>query len=297
MTDYITQYQNYLLNTKKSSANTVDSYLRDVRGYLDYCDKYAFDPEKANEETVKSYLSYLTKLGKTQSTVSRSLASIRSFYRYLIFDGRVDENPTNNIHPEKTQRKLPQILTEKEVDLLLSQPDITTLRGCRDKAMLEVMYATGVRVSELIAMNVDDVNLSVSIIHCRTDKTDRALPMYKEAIKALEDYLTRVRPVIINDRRQKALFMNLNGERLTRQGFWKIIKGYAESAGINKDITPHTIRHSFATHLLENGAGVRDIQELLGQSGMSSANMYTQIINQQYKRSYNRFHPKAGASK
>lgn len=297
MTDYITQYKSYLLNTKKSSANTVDSYLRDVRGYLDYCDKYGFDPEKANDATVKSYLSYLTKLGKTQSTVSRSLASIRSFYRYLIFDGRVDENPTSSIHPQKAQRKLPQILTEKEIDLLLAQPDITTLRGCRDKAMLEVMYATGVRVSELIAMNVDDVNLGVSIIHCRTDKTDRALPMYKEAIRALEDYLTRVRPVIINDRRQKALFMNLNGERLTRQGFWKIIKGYAESAGIEKDITPHTIRHSFATHLLENGAGVRDIKELLGQSGMSSANMYTQIINQQYKSSYNRYHPKAGASK
>lgn len=297
MTDYITRYRNYLLNTKKSSANTVDSYLRDLRGFLEYCDKYSFNPETANESTIKSYLSYLTKLGKTQATVSRCLASIRSFYRWLIFEGIADENPTNNIRSEKAEKKLPQILTQKEVDLLLNQPDITTLRGCRDKAMLEVMYATGVRVSELIALDIDDVNLNISIIHCRTDKSDRALPMYKEAIHALEDYLTRVRPVIINDRRQKALFMNLNGERLTRQGFWKIIKGYAQSAGIDKDITPHTIRHSFATHLLENGAGVHDVQELLGQSGMSSANMYTQIINQRYKNSYNRFHPKAGVHK
>ncbi len=295
MSDYLSRYNDYLTDVKKSSKNTVDSYLRDIRGYLDYLLDCQVSPAKAGKDEISKYLDKLHKIGKTVATTTRCLASIRSFYQFLIYENEVDSNPTKEIKPEHSEKKLPEIMTQKEVDKLLAQPDITTLRGCRDKAMLELMYATGIRVSELIDLNIDDINLQVNILHCRSAKSDRVIPVYKEAIRTVEDYLARVRSVIVTDRKGKALFLNLNGERLTRQGFWKIIKGYAESAGIEKDITPHTMRHSFATHLLENGAGIKDIKEMLGHSGMSSTNVYTQIINRKYENSYNRFHPKAGA--
>lgn len=292
---YIEEYLDYLKNVKRSSANTVDSYLRDIRGYIDCCEKCGVLPSNADKQFIENYLNSLIKHGKTPSTAARTLASIRSFYQFMIYDGQADVNPTKNIKITQPEKKLPEILTPKEIDLLLSQPDITTLRGCRDKAMLELMYATGIRVTELIGVDVEDINLTLGILHCRSSKSERVVPIYKEAIRAIEDYLARVRPVIMTDRRQTALFMNLNGERLTRQGFWKIIKAYADSAGIDKDITPHTIRHSFAAHLLENGAGIHDLQEMLGNSVAASTNIYTQIINQKYEKTYNRFHPKTGA--
>ena len=295
MADYISLYQNYLTNVKRSSANTVDSYLRDVRGYIDFCDKYSIEPAVAAGDDISKYLKVLQKNGKTAATITRCLASIRSFYQFMIYSDMIDVNPTKDIKPQHAEKKLPEILTQKEVDRLLEQPDISTLRGCRDKAILELMYATGIRVTEMIELDIVDINLSVSIIHCRSQKADRVIPVYKEAIHTVEDYLTRVRPIITTDRKEKALFLNLNGERLTRQGFWKIIKGYAAAANIDKDITPHTIRHSFATHLLENGAGIRDVKEMLGHSGNSSTAVYTQIINRKYENSYNKFHPKAGA--
>lgn len=297
MTDYISVYRHYLKEIKKSSDNTVDSYLRDVKGYLNYCNDRNIDPAAVSSTEIGNYLRFLSKRGKTPATVSRSLASIRSFYQFMIYSGIMISNPTKGIKSAAADKKLPEILTPAEVDLLISQPDISSLRGCRDKAMLELMYATGIRVTELIELNIDDINLGISVLHCRSGKLDRTIPVYKEAIQTLEDYLVRVRPVIVNDRKEKSLFLNLNGARLTRQGFWKIIKGYAASAGINKDITPHTIRHSFATHLLENGAEIHDIQEMLGHSGVSSTAVYTQIINKKYQRSYNKFHPKAGAMK
>lgn len=292
---YIEEYLDYLKKVKQSSANTVDSYMRDIRGYIDFCEKSEILPQEADNRFIEKYLNSLIKHGKTPSTAARTLASIRSFYQFLIYDKKADVNPTKNIKIDKPEKKLPEILTQKEVDLLLSQPDITTLRGCRDKAMLELMYATGIRVTELIDIDVEDVNLTLGILHCRNSKSQRVVPIYKEAVRAIEDYLARVRPVIMTDRRQTALFMNLNGERLTRQGFWKIIKSYAALAGIEKDITPHTIRHSFAAHLLENGAAIQDLQEMLGNSVAASTNIYTQIINQKYEKSYNRFHPKTNA--
>ncbi len=294
MTDLIQAFSDYLVNTKNASKNTLDSYRRDLSKFLKYLDENEVGAPSCNKECIQTYLDVLKKQGKTNATLVRVLASIRCFYQFLIFDGQCDQNPTKNIVLEKVEKKLPEILSQREVDALLAQPDITTLRGCRDKAMLELLYATGVRVSELIDLNLDNVNLQVNLLHCTSEKNDRIIPIYKSAVKAVEDYLVRVRPVLVSNRSEKALFLNMNGERLTRQGFWKIIKGYAQSAGIEKSITPHTMRHSFAAHLLENGAGIKDIKDMLGHSGISSTQVYAQIIKQKYDASYKKFHPKAG---
>ena len=263
MTDYINGFCEYLKTAKNSSKNTLESYSRDIRAYLAFLDISSQKPENDDKKLIEKFLQQLERQGKTSSTLVRSLASVRSFYQYLVYIGAVESNPTKGIALKKAEKKLPEILTQKEIDSLIAQPDITTLRGCRDKAMLELMYATGLRVTELIDLNIEDINLQVSIIHCRSEKSDRIIPVYRAAVKAVEDYLSRVRPVIATDKAEKSLFLNLNGDRLTRQGMWKIIKGYAEEAQIKKTITPHTIRHSFAAHLLENGAGIKDIKDML----------------------------------
>ena len=297
MYDYISNYFEYLTKVKNSSKNTIDSYMRDIKGFIKYSEEIQLNMSTASKEDIEAYLKVLSKKGKTSATIIRTLASIRSFYQFLIYENEVKVNPTKQIKTKSTEKKLPQVLSQKEVDLLLNQPDVMTQRGMRDKAMLELMYATGIRVSELINLNVEDFNPQINILHCRTSKGDRVIPVYKQAVHSIEDYLSKVRSVIVTDVSEPALFLNLNGERLTRQGFWKIIKGYALSAGIDKDITPHTIRHSFATHLLENGAQVNDIKEMLGHSGTAAANVYARIISSKYENSYNKFHPKAGILK
>lgn len=294
MNNEIISFCDYLTTTKNASKNTIDSYSRDLRGFLGFLSLQKLETQEVEKENVQQYLDSLQTLGKTNATLIRTLASIRCFYQFYLLNSRIDLNPTKGIQVGKVEKKLPEVLTQREVDSLLLQPETSTLRGCRDKAMLEVLYATGLRVSELINLNVDDINLHISILHCNSSKCDRVVPLYKNAIKSVEEYLTKVRSIIVSDKSEKALFLNLNGERMTRQGFWKIIKGYASSAGINKSITPHTIRHSFAAHLLENGAGIKDIKEMLGHSGISSTQVYTQIVKQKYDNSYVKFHPKAG---
>lgn len=294
MTEYLKNFTEYLNSVKKSSANTIESYVRDVRVFLSYAELNSLDILILSADDINKYIDFLKLKGKTHSTLVRNLASIRCFYESLMHSGKVDKNPTKGVKLEKCAQKLPEILTQKEIDILFSQPNISTLRGCRDKAMLELLYATGLRVSELIDLNVDDVNLQVSIIICRSKNSERVVPVYKSAIKSIENYLSNVRSALVNDKTEKALFVNMNGTRMTRQGFWKLIKAYAELGGINKTITPHTIRHSFATHLLENGAGIKDIKEMLGHSGISSTQVYSQIIKQKYENTYTKFHPKAG---
>lgn len=293
MRDYLKDYTDYLNQVKKSSSNTVDSYVRDVRVFLSYVDLNSLVLKKVSPNDIKSYLNYLESLGKTHSTRTRNLASIKSFYDFLISIGLVKLNPTKEVKLKKLETKLPEILTQKEIDTLISQPNVSTLRGCRDKAMLELLYATGLRVSELIELNIEDINLQIGIIVCKSKQNERIVPVYKSALKSIENYLSNVRNSLVNNKNEKSLFVNMNGERMTRQGFWKIIKGYAESGGIKKTITPHTIRHSFATHLLENGAGIKDIKEMLGHSGLSSTQVYSQIIKQKYESKYIKFHPKA----
>lgn len=294
MRDYLTEFTDYLLSVKKSSKSTVESYVRDNKAFLGYLEMNSVDVAKSESKVISDYLSVLKSKGKSQSTLVRVLASIRCFYEYMIYSGEIKTNPTSKIKLHKEQTKLPEILSQKEIDILLSQPNISTQRGCRDKAMLDLLYATGLRVTELIGLDVDDINLQVNIVICNSGKNERIVPVYKSAVKSVENYLSNVRPALVSGNSEKALFVNMNGSRMTRQGFWKIIKAYAEEGGIEKTITPHTIRHSFAMHLLENGARIKDIKEMLGHSGISSTQIYSQIIKQKYENSYTRFHPKAG---
>ena len=194
---------------------------------------------------------------------------------------------------DRGERKLPQILTGREIELLLAQPVCIDAKGFRDKAMLEVMYATGMRVTELLDLDVDDVNLELGIIKCAGVKKSRAIPLYPGALKALTVYVNDIRSGMLADPSEPALFVNVNGVRMSRQGFWKLLKHYQETAHIDKDITPHTLRHSFAVHLLENGADVGSLQELMGHSDISSTQMYTHLVNQHLKSGYEKCHPKA----
>lgn len=293
MTDYIAEYKTYLLNVKKSSSNTVESYIRDVHQYSEYCTSLTKSPEKMNSDDFHGYLDFLAVLGKSEATKTRILASLRCFYKFLISIGVCEENPTEAVKIRRTEKKLPGILDSNEITLLLSQPDGTDYKSRRDKAMLELLYATGIKVSELIELTVSNVNLQIGILHLHNEKKERIVPMYPAAIKAISSYIVTVRPVIVTDQGEDRLFTNMNGQPMSRQGFWKIIKHYAEKAGIKKDITPHTLRHSFAAHLLENGAQLKDIKEMLGHSDISSTQVYAQFVKSKYTTAYAKYHPLA----
>lgn len=294
MNDNVSRFITYLLKEKKVSENTLQSYKRDIDHYIAYLNEtHVCDVTDATNTYVISYMSALQRDGKAPSTVSRSLASIRSFYRYLIHVNMIECDPTLGVKPLKVERKLPQVLTNQEVVLLLEQPNGMNLKGYRDKAMLELLYATGIRVSELISLEVDDVNLEVGYISCKGAKKDRVIPLYSAAVRAVRDYLENARVVMVQNPAENALFVNRNGARLTRQGFWKIIKFYKEKAHINKEITPHTLRHSFATHLLENGADLKSIQEMLGHSDISSTQVYANVMKKKIKEVYKNAHPRA----
>ena len=295
MLDLIQAYETYLIKVKQASFNTVSSYIRDIRqfsGWLEgLCGK---DILGASQENISKYLIFLQSEGKSTSTISRNLASIKNFFAYAVSSGFLEESPVSgDIHVERGEKKLPQILTGKEVELLLSQPSCADAKGFRDKAMLEVMYATGIRVSELIELNVEDVNLDLGIINCSGLKKSRVIPLYPAALKALTTYIQEIRHLMISDSAENALFVNISGSRISRQGFWKILKHYQSTAGIEKEITPHTLRHSFAVHLLENGADLGSLQELMGHCDISSTQMYTHMVNQKLKSVYDKCHPKA----
>ena len=292
--DYYSLFSDYLTNQKANSANTRESYLRDALYFLEYLSNAGIDPLEADEQVIQGYVEHLHDLKRSPTTISRNLASVRCFYKFLIFRGLMDSNPAKGIKLEKTVKKLPQVLSGEEIELLLAQPDITEPKGCRDKAMLELLYATGIRASELINLNIQDLNLRSGVLYCRGSKGVRSIPVYPSAVVAVSDYIYRMRGLITGpESGNNALFVNLNGGRLTRQGFWKIVKGYATEAGITKEITPHTLRHSFALHLLENGASVKDIQTMMGHADISSTQVYVQLLDSHVKQVYNDCHPKA----
>lgn len=293
MSNIISRYEEYLIQVKHASANTVSSYMRDIRQFASYLQTLGVDVLEADRATIEGYLHCLHDNGKSAATVSRCLASLKSLYLFAMSEDEIDDNPIFLIKVEKAERKLPQILTGKEVELLLEQPRVSEMKGCRDKAMLEVLYATGIRVSELIGLNIEDVSLSGGFIRCESSGKVRIIPLYPEALTALNDYITDVRAKMVASPAERSLFVNISGERMSRQGFWKIIKYYQEKAQIKKDITPHTLRHSFAAHLLENGADLRSIQEMLGHSDISSTQIYAQLVKQNLKAVYHKYHPKA----
>jgi len=294
LSEYIIEFESYLIKEKQVSSNTLVSYMRDIQQFSGWLnnrgDKAIAD---ISQRDIDEYVSKLKNSGKSSATLSRCAASLKCFFACAIESGMLKKNPAANLNLDKQARKLPQILTNKEVELFLEQPDTSDAKGIRDKAMLELLYATGIRVTELISLNCSDINMSVGIICCRGADRERVIPMYSVAIKALQDYVDNVRPLMIADAEEEALFVNVNGSRMSRQGFWKIVKAYQKKANIKKEITPHTLRHSFAAHLLENGADIRAIQEMLGHADISSTQIYAKVVKKQLKDVYNKAHPRA----
>lgn len=294
MAHLVSAYENFLLNIKHASANTVASYMRDIRQYASYIESYEdCKLEAADRDCICRYTRHLLNNGKSPATISRTVASLKSLYAFAVSQCLCESNPVYQIPTVKAEKKLPQILTGREVELLLEQPKCVDLKGYRDKAMLETLYATGMRVSEMIALDVEDVSIAGSFIKCEGNGKFRIIPLYPAAVRALSVYINEIRPKMVSGPEEEALFLNMSGDRMTRQGFWKIIKHYQETAQISKEITPHTLRHSFAAHLLENGADIHSLQEMLGHSDISSTQIYTQVVKQNLKNVYNKYHPRA----
>ena len=247
MADLLLLYEDYLKTEKNASPNTVSSYMRDVHQFAQAMEERELELNEVLTQDVEEYIHALTRRGKSPATVTRSVASIKSFYQCLVSKGLADQNPAKGVAPAKVERKLPQVLTGKEVELFLEQPECTDLKGYRDRAMLELLYATGIRVSELIALDLSDLNLPGGVLKCRSKGKERMIPLYPAAIRALQEYVHNIRPQLVEDPDEPALFVNMSGERMSRQGFWKLIKYYQEKAGIQKDITPHTLRKSLPT--------------------------------------------------
>lgn len=293
MDKQIKLFLEFLQNDKKLSENTLQSYRRDIMQFRDYVNLNNINYSKAKEEDIKNYIVSLQQGGKKTSTSSRSLASIRSFYQFLLRTKKVKGDPTVSIQSPKIEKRVPSVLTSDEVELLLDQPKDVDLKGTRDKAMLEFAYATGMKVTEIIDLNIEDINFNEDTVTCNSGKKSRVIPLGTLAEKALREYVEEARTVLIKDENTKALFVNVNGSRLTRQGFWKIVKYYKEQAHIEKDITPHVLRHSFATHLLQNGADLKSIQAMLGHSDISSTQVYAQFQDPGIKDIYSKAHPRA----
>ena len=293
MEKQIDNFLEFIKEDKKLSENTLQSYRRDIVQFEEYVNSKKLNYLKVTEEDMKNYFSHLQEVGKKTSTISRNIASIRSFYQFLVRNKKLKKDPTDKIQSPKVEKKAPTILSSSEIELLLEQPKNVDLKGIRDKAMLEFAYATGMRVTEIISLDIDDINLKDGLVTCKTRTRQRNIPLGSLSLKALADYIENSRPILIKDEKVKALFVNTNGKRLTRQGFWKIVKYYKEQAHITKDITPHVLRHSFATHLLQNGADLKSIQTMLGHSDISSTQVYMQFQDESIKNIYKHAHPRA----
>ena len=289
----IKDFLEFIKIDKKLSKNTAESYERDINQYREYVEQNKLEYKELGHDDICNYLKYLENINKKPSTISRHLASTRLFYQYLLKNKLVNADPTKGIQSPKIEKKAPSILSSQEVNLLLEQPNGEDLKSIRDKAMLEVAYATGMRVTEIISLNVEDIDLETSSVTCKNGNRQRIIPLGKLSLKALTEYIYSARPNLIKAEDEKALFVNINGKRLTRQGFWKIIKFYKEQAHITTDITPHVLRHSFATHLLQNGADLKSIQTMLGHSDISSTQVYMQFQDESIKNIYNKAHPRA----
>lgn len=297
MEDRIKEFMHYLIGEKGLAQNTILAYERDLKSYLHYL---------VNVETIRSlndvqrihivqFLGFLKEQGKSSKTIARHIASIRAFHQFLLREKTTDQDPSNLIDPPKLERTVPKVLSVKEVELLLDAPELDDHFGKRDKAMLELLYATGIRVSELIALDIDHVHLTMGFVRCTgTGNKERIIPIGRTATMAIMQYIEEARPFFAAKKHpDDALFLNHHGKRLTRQGFWKILKRLAKEAGIDKEMTPHTLRHSFATHLLENGADLKAVQEMLGHADISTTQIYMNVTKTRLKDVYSKFHPRA----
>ncbi|MCY8232821.1 site-specific tyrosine recombinase XerD [Priestia endophytica] len=293
----IEDFIHYLVVERGLAPNTIESYKRDLVKYAEYLKKVetVSSFEEVTREHIIAFMRYMMENGKSSKTIARHVASIRSFHQFLLREHIVDKDPSVHIETPQVERTLPKVLSPDEVEALLTAPDESTPFGKREKAMLELLYATGIRVTELMNLNVEDVHMTMGFVRCigKGDK-ERIVPMGKMASEALQKYIEESRPKLLKrNQKEEALFLNHHGRRLTRQGFWKILKKLALSAQIEKELTPHTLRHSFATHLLENGADLRAVQEMLGHADISTTQIYTHVTKKRLKDVYNEFHPRA----
>ncbi|MBM7701650.1 site-specific tyrosine recombinase XerD [Metabacillus iocasae] len=297
MKDQIQDFIHYLVVERGLAKNTIDSYERDLKKYVQFLQSVE-QLQTVNEVSrthIVSFLRYLKDQQKSSKTIARHIASIRSFHQFLLREKVAEQDPTVHIETPQLERKLPKVLSTEEVDALLSSSNTRTPLGIRDKAMLEVLYATGIRVSELVNLNISDVHLTMGFIRCLgKGNKERIVPIGRMATEMISTYLNQARPALTKQRSvDESLFVNHHGKRLTRQGFWKILKKLAREARIEKELTPHTLRHSFATHLLENGADLRAVQEMLGHADISTTQIYTHVTKTRLKDVYNQFHPRA----
>lgn len=285
MFDEVEKFAVYLRDEKRMSHNTVLSYRRDLMQFASYMeDRGVKEAGRVTRTSLDSYILFLEREGKAASTISRMLASIKAFFHYEATEGSVKRNPTETIHAPRIEKKAPSVLSVEEVTRLLQQPDGRTPKEIRDKAMLELLYATGIRVSELMNLNLSHINTAIGFITCSDGGRERTIPFGRVAKKALEDYLKNSRPELTRKGESEWLFVNCSGGQMSRQGFWKIIKHYGEKAGIEADITPHTLRHSFAAHLISSGADMRAVQQILGHSDMATTQMYAAYIGDSQKK-------------
>lgn len=295
MEQYLKLFVGYLNFERGLSENTLQAYSRDLRKFFFFLKRRGIQqPGGVRRNDIVEYLGWLLDGGSAHSSMARALSTVKSFFRFMIQEGYLQANPTDNIESPRLARRLPQVLSVQEVEKLLERPNPVTTRGIRDRAMLELMYATGLRVSELLALQLDDINLSAGYVRCLgKGRKERIVPINKTSVFWVERYLGRARNQLVNGTSERTLFVNAKGKRLTRQGFWKILCKYSQEAGIEKEITPHTLRHSFATHLLENGADLRAVQEMLGHADISTTQIYTHLTKSRLREVYRRSHPRA----
>ena len=283
----------YLHTTKNTSANTEISYQRDLKKLIRYLqEQKIYDFTEVTSLDLKAYLSELKNENLASSTISRNIASIRALFQYLQQEGRIERDPSLELKPPKVEKRMPEILSVDEVDRLLRQPDLNTPKGIRDSAMLELLYATGMRVSELLHLNLEDINLQLGYVVCHDEEKERVIPVGNVCRNAMEKYLKEARGKFVKENETESLFTNCSGKSMSRQGFWKVLKGYAEEAGIQHDITPHTLRHSFAAHMLQNGADVKSVQEMLGHSDISTTQIYLNFGVAKMRDVYMKAHPR-----
>lgn len=294
MNTHLDAFITYMSEEKGRSASTLESYRRDLAQFIAFAEGRGVTAvDEVRKSHIAAYLNEMKRSGKASSTVIRASVSIRSFFHYLIRQSLVVQDPSMDLDTPKPEKKLPVVLTVAEVERLLGAPDPSGAQGVRDKAMLEALYATGIRVSELISLNLGDIDLELKFLRCGAAGKERIVPIGRMTAEAVSAYLGPMRDQLLKRSGEEALFLNQLGTRLTRQGFWKIIKKYASAAGIETDITPHTLRHSFAAHLLENGADLRSVQEMLGHSDISTTQIYTHVMKRNMKEVYELHHPRA----